>query len=178
MNFFHCVFLFNLLVFDFDCVLLLWLVGQQCLACSRTATALGRRLPYCGPMTFLPFRALSPQPPVRLAGAKKAAVYSTFLAHNSMSVINTSTDSATEHWQQHSILASGMAAGQPWPIFNTASFCCCYRLSLSKLIEHRAINVISEVIIEEVVSQSWPWCYCIPAFRQTNVSLKNRTYFI
>lgn len=73
MNFL-CVFSFDLVLFDFHCVpetngpgALLWLLvdwlAQQCSACGRAALTLGQRLPYCGPTTFLPFRASSPSLP-------------------------------------------------------------------------------------------------------------------
>lgn len=78
-RFSHCAFFkFKRLLFDFDIVSLkpialelLWLlVAQKSLACGRAALTLGQRLPYCGPMTFLPFRAYSPRPPTVLAGAQ------------------------------------------------------------------------------------------------------------
>ncbi len=108
--FFYCFFSFNLVLFAFHCVpetngleryCGCWLTGprkvarvaQQCSACGRAALTLGQRLPYCGTTTFLPFRASSPSLPVLLTGAQRAVVSSTFLAHSSMTVINTSTDS-------------------------------------------------------------------------------------
>lgn len=136
---------------------LLWLlvdrVAQQCLACGRAALTLGQRLPYCGPTTFLPFRAYSPSPPVLLTGAQRPVVSSTFLAHNSMTVINTSTDSVLSIKKQHSSLASGTVqrvAGQPWPIFTAASSCCCWVIAVTNHWEW-TMNVISEVIIKELV---------------------------
>lgn len=95
-----CFFKFERLLFDFDSVSLkpialelLWLlVAQKSIACGWAALTVGQRLPYCGPTTFLPFKASSaPSGLLRLQEHRAVAVAPPFLAHNSVTVINTST---------------------------------------------------------------------------------------
>lgn len=121
---------------------LLWLlvdrVAQQCLACGRAALTLGQRLPYCGPTTFLPFRAYSPSPPVLLTGAQRPVVSSTFLAHNSMTVINTSTDSVLSIKNNIPVWLVGRCSG--WRVshdlFSLLPAPVVVGLSLSQIIEN------------------------------------------
>lgn len=57
------------------------------------ALTVGQRLPYCGPTAFLPFKASAALPGPRRSQEHRAiAVAPPFLAHNSVTVINTSTD--------------------------------------------------------------------------------------
>lgn len=95
-----CFFKFEWLLFDFDSVSLkpialelLWLlVAQKSIVCGWAALTVGQRLPYCGPTTFLPFKASStPSGLLRLQEQRAVAVAPPFLAHNSVTVINTST---------------------------------------------------------------------------------------
>lgn len=86
------------LLFDFDSVslkpialVLLWLlVAQKSLDCGWAALTVGQRLPYCGPTTFLPFKA-SPalSSLLRSQEDRAIAVAPPFPAHNSVTVINT-----------------------------------------------------------------------------------------
>lgn len=135
-------------------------VAQQCLACGRAALTLGQRLPYCGPVTFLPFRAYSPSPTVLLTGAQRAVVSSTFLAHNSMTVINTSTDSVLSIKNNIPVWLVGCCSG--WRVshdlFSLLPAPVVVGLSLSQIIGNRTMNVISKVIIRHLVLQLWVFC--------------------
>lgn len=147
-DFLNCVSSFNSALFDSLCALtnglgaLLWLladwVAQQCSACGRAALTLGQRLPYCGPTTFLPFRASSPSLPVPLTGAQRAVVSSTFLAHSSMTVINTSTDSVLcinnniPVWLWDGVAGGGSAM---------TCFHCCQLLLLFGCQRHKSLKI-------------------------------------
>lgn len=106
---------------------------ERCCGCWLTvlhnsarivADTLGQRLPYCGPTTFLPFRASSPSLPV-LTGAQRTVVSSTFLAHSSVTVINTSTDSVLCINNNIPVWLVGWCGGSAMTVFTAASFCCC-----------------------------------------------------
>lgn len=135
-------------------------VAQQCLACGRAALTLGQRLPYCGPMTLLPFRAYSASPMVLLAGAQRAVVSSTFLAHNSMTVINTSTDSVLSIKNNIPVWLVGCCSG--WRVrhdlFSVLPAPVVVGSSLSQIIGNRTMNAISKMIIKDLVIQLWAFC--------------------
>lgn len=117
------------LLFDFDSVSLkpiapelLWLlVAQKSLACGWAALTVGWRLPYCGPTTFLPFKASSALSGLLRSQEHRAiAVAPPFLAHNSVTVINTSTDTVLSINNNIPVWPKIWCSGwwvNPWPIF-------------------------------------------------------------
>lgn len=128
-------------------------IAEQCLACGRPDLTLGQRLPYCGLVyisvieSLLSLSACPPHWSTEGCGL-------VYFSHNSVSVINTSTDPARSIDNNIPVWPVGWCGG--WQVshdlLSLLPASVVVGLSLSQIIENRTMSVISEVIIKELVS--------------------------